>query len=80
MYKGSKIVPVRIPARLLADVEAAIASANRKRFQEPYTMSSWLIDCIRDRLAKLSHAKMSRLRGQLKRRQAKCNTLMPAEV
>jgi hypothetical protein len=62
MSKGNEIVHFRCPPELLADIQRAIASANNHRRDEPYTLSSWLTDCVRDRLAKLSHAKMSRLR------------------
>jgi len=57
MSKGSQIIPVRIPEDLLAVVQQTIQSANSKRRHEPYTVSSWIRQCVAE---KLSHLKRSK--------------------
>lgn len=62
MSKGSKIVPIRIPEDLLEQILVRIASANVQRSEEPYTMSSWIIKCIRDRLDHNTRSRRKRRR------------------
>jgi len=64
MSKGSKITPVRIPPLLLAAIHEAIRSANKTRKAEPYTMSSWILTAIDEKLNHnlRSRSKVSRSR------------------
>jgi hypothetical protein len=57
MANGSPIVPIRIPPLFLAMIDKSIASANRTRKLEPYNRSSWILNCIQDRLEKLDRSK-----------------------
>lgn len=46
MSKGSKIVPVRIPDEMLAEMESAVASQNFHTKGEPLTVSGWIRQCV----------------------------------
>lgn len=61
MAKGNPIVPLRLNPKLIAIVDAAIASANVVRKEEPYTRSSWIKEAIRQ---KLSHLDRSKRKGR----------------
>jgi hypothetical protein len=63
MSKGSPVVPVRIPAELLAVIDATVSRVNVKTRGEPYTRSSWILAAIRDRLAHMERAKKPRRRA-----------------
>ena len=56
MSKGSPIIPVRIPAELLAAVDAAIARTSLKRREGPWTRSAWILQALRDKLAHMERA------------------------
>jgi hypothetical protein len=51
MSKGSPIIRVRVPAALLAQVEAKVERSQDSK-DEPYTLSSWIISAIREKLYK----------------------------
>jgi len=57
MSKGSKIVPVRIPAKLLGQIYTLIAQRNLKSKEEPWTTSAFVLCAIRE---KLDHSQRSR--------------------
>lgn len=61
-YKGSRIVPVRLDPELHAALVAEIEATNPRRRDEPFTVSSWIVRAIREKLA---HAKRSRRRISL---------------
>lgn len=52
MSKGSPIVNVRVPAELLSEIEAAVERSQDIRQDGGYTLSSWIIAAIRERIAK----------------------------
>ena len=57
MSKGSKIVPVRIPDRLFAELVAALKSQNYHTREEPLTLSGWVRKCVIDKLNHLERGK-----------------------
>jgi hypothetical protein len=52
-YRGSKIVPVRIPDETLARIEVIVARSVLHSGKEPYTVSSWIKKCIAEELRHL---------------------------
>jgi len=50
--KGSRIVLVRLEADLLAAVLAEVERINETRREEPHSLSSWIRDCLSERLTK----------------------------
>lgn len=64
MSKGSPIVQVRVPADLLEEINNSIASCNENRQGEPYTLSSWILTAVHERLNKLARSsKTKRIPG-----------------
>lgn len=57
MAKGSQVVFVRFPPELLAEMETAVGRANQHVTGEPYTVSSWVRACVKEKLAHLARAK-----------------------
>jgi hypothetical protein len=57
MSKGSKVVPIRFPTDLLAEVMAAIASRNEWTYEEPNSLGEWIRDACRERLNKLKRGR-----------------------
>lgn len=64
MSRGSPIIRVRVPAELLARIEAKVLRSQDSK-DEPYTLSSWIISAIREKLGK--HARSNK--GRPGRRQ-----------
>lgn len=60
MSKGSPIVPIRIPAELLALVDEQIASSNTRRGDEPWTRSAFIIAAIKEKLDKMERSRKSK--------------------
>jgi hypothetical protein len=56
MSKGTRVYTLRIPDDLAVELKSAIESTNQSRHDEPHTMSSYIIYCIR---RKLCHRKRS---------------------
>jgi hypothetical protein len=56
MSIGTRVYTLRIRDDLAAELKAAIESTNKSRHDEPHTMSSYIIYCIR---CKLAHRKRS---------------------
>lgn len=57
MSKGaSKVVPVRIPAHILAAMTAAIERSNLKGKGQPMTQSSFIISAVIEKLAHMDRA------------------------
>lgn len=52
MSKGSPVIRVRVPAALLAQIEAAVERSQDTRSEGGYTLSSWIVAALRERLAK----------------------------
>lgn len=59
-YRGSKIVPVRIPEQLLGEIQAAIARVEFSRDKGPHTMTSWILEACQQKLDHLARAKASK--------------------
>lgn len=57
MSKGSPFVAIRVPADLLAALDASVESCNHSRTEEPYDRSAWIRVAIRERLAKLARGR-----------------------
>lgn len=51
MSKGSPIIPVRVPADLLAQVDEFIARTADKRPDGAFTRTSFILKCVADKLA-----------------------------
>lgn len=66
MSKGSRVVTFRMEEELMTRVDAAIASANLSREDQPYNLSDWLRGAIEAKLAHLSRGKRSRKRNALR--------------
>lgn len=65
MSKGSPIVRFRISSAELAELEGAMHQVNARRKGEPYTLSSFLLSCVRERMDKLERGrKAGRKKGQ----------------
>ena len=56
MAKGSKIVPVRIPAELLGVMDEVIARSLHTRRDGAWTRSSFVISAIEEKLAKMARS------------------------
>lgn len=52
MSAGSRIITLRPGNDRLSAILAAIEKANLTRKEEPYTLTSWIISCIDERLDK----------------------------
>lgn len=64
MSKGSRIITLRLPPELEARVMETIESNNRHRREEEWTITSWVIDCIREKLRHQSAAQVQREKRQ----------------
>lgn len=60
MSKGSYVVPVRVPAELLAEVEATVKRSAHTRTGEPWTRSSFIIAALREKLSKMKRSNAPR--------------------
>jgi hypothetical protein len=54
--KGSQIVPVRLPAELLALLDAAVARSVDTRKDGPWTRSSFIVKAIEEKLNKMARS------------------------
>lgn len=57
MASGSPIVPIRIPPVFLSLIDGAIKSANKQRKLQPYNRSTWILNCVLDRINKLERGR-----------------------
>lgn len=57
MSKGSPIVKFRIPYEAHLEMMLTIKRLNRKRKEEPFTVSSFLMSCLVERLDKLDRGR-----------------------
>jgi Arc/MetJ-type ribon-helix-helix transcriptional regulator len=64
---ASKIVQVRIPDDMLAEITKRIQASMSYTLTEPWTISTFIRDCVRERLDKPSRAKASRERKKKER-------------
>ncbi len=62
MSKGSPIVQLRIPPFLLAEMDAVMVRSSERRFEGAWTRSSWIVQAIIDRLAKIERGRSRRKR------------------
>ena len=62
--KGNPRLVFRIEGDLLEAVIQAIRSCNRHRSEEPYTVSSFCLSCIRERLAKMKRSREWKRKGK----------------
>jgi hypothetical protein len=66
--KGSPKVVIRLVDPLLPRILETIARLNKTTKKEPYTVTSWIVHCIRGELAHLDSAKMQKERLKVQRR------------
>lgn len=57
MSKGSPIIPVRVPAGLLEDIEVAIAARNAHASGAPWTRSDFFLIALREKLGKMERSR-----------------------
>lgn len=67
MSRGSNRMIFRIPDDLEWQVKRFVARSLKSARGEPYTISSFIVSCIRERFAKLARAEASSKRKQLKK-------------
>lgn len=65
MSIGSPRRTLRVPQKLVEEIEQAIDSANARRREQPYDWSAWALKAIREKLAHLA-----RSRGRRRRRRS----------
>ena len=65
MSKGSPIVPIRVPAELLVEVDRYVSESADSRKGEPWSRSSFIVTAIRD---KLFHLERGRSRSRARSR------------
>lgn len=70
MSKGSPFVGVRVPQDLLDWMDAVCRESVEWKHDEPYTRSSLIIDCLRERQNKKQRRKASQERKAARRRAA----------
>jgi hypothetical protein len=68
---GSRIVLVRLPEPLLSRIEQAIASNNKRRFDEGWCLSTWIRDALWEKLAHQSRARAQTEKRRNRHRVAK---------
>ncbi len=76
MSKGSEILKVRMPDKLLADAQVAFERARDQKDSKIETMSDWVRDCIRERLEKGARSKASKQRAKMNRQLEKDQALV----
>lgn len=59
MSRGTPITPLRLPRDLVEQIDRAIAQNNRTRFGEPWNRTSWIVQAIKERLAKQERSRRS---------------------
>lgn len=79
MSKGSRVITLRITPDIDAAMQAAIRKANDTRPGEPYTLSSWILSCVRERLDKPARAARSAARKS-QQREANKDGHRPADI
>lgn len=62
MSKGSQIVPIRVPADLMAAMTIAIDRRNAVAAGEPWTRTGFIVTAIREKLAKMERSRGGRRR------------------
>lgn len=60
MSKGSPIIPIRIPAEVLASMDLTIVQRNTYTHNEPWSRSSFIISAIKDKIAKMERSRSGR--------------------
>jgi hypothetical protein len=68
MSKGSPRRTLRVPQPLIDEIEAAIESANVRRFGQPYDWSGWALQAIGEKLRSLKRGRESSQRKKGRRR------------
>lgn len=67
-YRGSRILSIRINEERERDLIAAMNSANLTRREEPYTLSTWIMAAIDEKIDHPRRAKKQREANKLKRK------------
>jgi len=63
MSRGSPIVPVRIPAELLAEIGQVIDGRNERARGAPWTRSEFIVLALREKLAKMERSRSGRAKA-----------------
>ncbi len=63
MSTGSPIVPIRIPAELLATLDAEVSRSATTRSAEPWTRSSFIIAALREKIAHQQRSRNRKRKG-----------------
>jgi hypothetical protein len=69
MSRGTPVKTLRVPQAIVDRVQAAIDSANDRRFAQPYDWTAWALKAIAEKLAHLERSrnrrrKPRRIRGR----------------
>lgn len=57
MSRGSPIISLRVPEDLLRDVQIVVHQTGAKCQGEPWNLTSWILQAIRDKLAHQQRAR-----------------------
>lgn len=79
MSLGSPRRTMRFPEDLVAKIEAAIDSANARRFAAPYDWTGWVLQAVGEKLRSLARSKKQKLVRRLKRCDAIIDALLGAD-
>lgn len=66
MSLGSPRRTMRFPDKLVEEIEAAILSANDRRFAQPYDWTGWVLQAVREKLRSLARGRASSKRRRKK--------------
>lgn len=70
MSQGNPIIHLRIPKELLAEVNIVIITTGQTCQGEPWNLSSWILQAIKDKLAHQDRARKASLRRAKCRQEA----------
>jgi hypothetical protein len=75
MSKGSPIIGLRVTEPLYSRILETIERNNLTKHGEPWTITTWILDCVRDKLAHQDAAKAQRERRKAERNARRCAAL-----
>lgn len=70
MSLGSPRRTLRVPQKLVEEIEQAIDSANARRREQPYDWSAWALKAIKEKLAHLQRSRGRKGRRRVVRKSA----------
>jgi hypothetical protein len=64
MSKGNPFIAFRVPRSLRARIQEIIDSNNRHVRKEAWTMTTWILDAIMDKICHQDRARLQRMKRQ----------------